>query len=157
MGDAIGTRPPTTPVVVELPEQYAAVVFIDGAVDELPKLMGEAFRLTAEAIAASGAQIAGHPFARYVGFGQRVQAEVGFPYVGRLTATDRVHDAILPAGRAVTTRHVGAYDTIAGAWNRAAAWMREHELVPSGPAWECYLTGPDEPGLPVTEVFWPLD
>lgn len=157
MTDAIDTRLALTPAIAELPERHAAVVGIDGRVDQLPQLMGEAFGLTGEAIGASGATIAGHPFARYHGFGERVQAEVGFPYSGSLVPTGRVKDAILPGGRVVTTTHVGAYDQIGAAWERAAAWMREHGLAASGPPWECYLTGPDEQGPPITEIYWPLD
>jgi len=157
MTDATGTRPVTTPVIVELPERHAATVWVDGRVDELPRLIGEAFGLTAEAIGASGAVIAGPPFARYHSFGERIRADVGFPFTGSLVATDRVHETTLPGGRLVTTTHVGAYDEVGLAWDRAAAWMREQALHASGAPWECYLTGPDEPGPPITEVFWPLD
>jgi len=157
MTDAIGTQPVMTPEIVELPERHAAVIGIDGRVDELPQLMGEAFGLTAQAIGASGAAIAGHPFARYHGFGERVQAEVGFPFTGSLVSTDRVRESILPGGLLVTTTHVGPYEEIGAAWDRATAWMREHAIKPSGPPWECYLTGPDEPGPPITEIYWPID
>jgi effector-binding domain-containing protein len=57
----------------------------------------------------------------------------------------------------VTTTHIGPYDEVGKAWERGMTWMAEHELAPTGPGWECYLTGPDEPGLPVTEIFWPVD
>jgi effector-binding domain-containing protein len=157
MTDAIGTRPALTPEIVELPERHAAVVGIDGRVSELPQLMGEAFGLTAQAIRASGAVIAGPPIARYHGFGVRVQADVGFPFIGSVAATDRVRESTLPGGRLVTTTHVGPYEEIGEAWDRATAWMREHALRASGPPWECYLTGPDEPGPPITEIYWPLD
>jgi effector-binding domain-containing protein len=157
MTDAIGTRPALTPEIVELPERHAAVVGIDGPVEDMPRLMGEAFGLTAQAITGSGAVIAGPPFARYHGFGERIQAEVGFPFTGSLVTTDRVKESILPGGRLVTSTHVGPYEEIAGAWDRAAAWMREHELKATGAPWECYLTGPDEPGPPITEIYWPLD
>jgi effector-binding domain-containing protein len=157
MTDAIGTRHATTPEIVELPERHAAVVGIDGRVDELPSLMGEAFGITAQTIGESGAVIAGPPFARYYGFGERIQAEAGFPFSGTLVPTDHVKETILPGGRLVTTTHVGSYEELAQAWDRAAAWMREHALTSSGAPWECYLTGPDEPGPPITEIFWPLD
>jgi len=157
MTDAIGTRHATTPEIVELPERHAAVVGIDGRVDELPRLMGEAFGLSAETIGESGAVIAGPPFARYYGFGERIQAEAGFPFSGTLVPTDRVRETILPGGRLVTTTHVGSYEELTQAWDRAAAWMREHALTSTGAPWECYLTGPDEPGPPITEIFWPLD
>jgi effector-binding domain-containing protein len=156
MTDAIGTRQVTTPEIIELPERHAAVVGIDGRVDELPRLMGEAFGITAETIGESGAVIAGPPFARYYGFGERIQAEAGFPFSGTLVPTDRVKETILPGGRLVTTTHVGSYEELAQAWDRAAAWMREHALTSTGAAWECYLTGPDEPGPPITEIYWPI-
>ncbi|HEX9551029.1 MAG TPA: GyrI-like domain-containing protein [Candidatus Limnocylindrales bacterium] len=157
MTDAVGTRHATTPEIVELPERHAAVVGIDGRLDELPRLMGEAFGLSAETIGESGAVIAGPPFARYYGFGERIQAEAGFPFSGTLVPTDRVRETILPGGRLVTTTHVGSYEELTQAWDRAAAWMREHALTSTGAPWECYLTGPDEPGPPITEIFWPLD
>lgn len=147
----------TTPTIVELPEQAAAVVDIEGPVAELPALLGEAFCLTEAAITASGAEVAGPPFARYLGLGERIRAEIGFPFRGTLRPTDRVRQAVLPGGRAVTTRHVGSYETVATAWERGMAFQREHGLTPSGPGWECYLTGPEEPGPPVTEIFWPVN
>jgi effector-binding domain-containing protein len=136
MTDAIGTRPALAPEIVELPERHAAAVGIDGRVEELPGLMAEAFGLTATAITGSGAVIAGPPFARYHGFGERVQAEVGFPFTGPLVTTDRVRESILPGGRLVTTTHVGPYEEIAGAWERAMAWMREHGLTATAAPWE---------------------
>ena len=157
MTDAIGTRQVKTPEIVDLPERHAAVIGIDGRVDELPRLMGEAFGLTAQAIGESGAVIAGPPFARYHGFGERIQAEVGFPFSGKLVPSDRVRETILPGGRLATTTHVGPYEELAQAWDRAAAWMREHALTTTSAPWECYLTGPDEPGPPITEIYWPLD
>jgi effector-binding domain-containing protein len=157
MTDAIGTRQVKTPEIVDLPERHAAVIGIDGRVDELPRLMGEAFGLTAQAIGESGAVIAGPPFARYHGFGERIQAEVGFPFSGKLVPSDRVRETTLPGGRLVTTTHVGPYEELAQAWDRAAAWMREHALTTTSAPWECYLTGPDEPGPPITEIYWPLD
>jgi hypothetical protein len=34
--------------------------------------------------------------------------------------------------------------------------MGEHQLECAEPAWEAYLTGPDDPGPPVTKIFWPI-
>jgi len=78
-------------------------------------------------------------------------------FSGTLVPTDRVHETTLPGGRLVTTTHSGPYGTIGDAWERAATWMDEHELKATGAPWECYLTGPDEPGPPITEIYWPLD
>jgi effector-binding domain-containing protein len=156
MTEAIGTRAAATPEIVELPEQRAAVVRIDGRTDELPRLLGEAYGLTQEAIRQSGASIAGPPFARWLAFGKRMSAEAGFPFTGELIATDRVHETVLPGGPTVTTTHVGPYEGIGAAWDRATAWMTEHGLRAAGPGWEAYLTGPDDPGQPVTRLYWPI-
>ena len=156
MTDTLRTRAAVTPEIVEHPERTAAVVRIEGRVDELPKLMGEAFHLTEQAIGESRAVVAGPPFARYLEFGERVIAEVGFPFEGTLVRTDRVREVMLPSGPLVTTTHVGPYDRLGETWERTTAWMGEHELVTAGPGWECYLTGPDESGPPVTEIFWPI-
>jgi effector-binding domain-containing protein len=156
MTDTIGTRPATVPEIVELAERPAAVVRVDAALAELPRVLGEAFGLVARTIADSGATIAGHPFVRYLSFGERIDAEVGFPFAGTLVPTDRVAQTMLPGGRAVTTTHVGPYDEIATAWERTVAWMGEQQLECAGSAWEAYLTGPDDPGPPVTEIYWPI-
>lgn len=156
MTDTIGTRPARTPEIVELVERPAAVVDIDATMAEFVGLLGEAFSVTARTIAVSGATIAGPPFARYLSFGDRIEAEVGFPFAGTVVPTDRVNLTTLPGGRAVTATHVGPYDAIGVAWERAIAWMGEQHLEGAGPAWEAYLTGPDDPGPPVTEIFWPI-
>jgi effector-binding domain-containing protein len=157
MAETIAARPTaTTPEIVTLVERPAAVVLVDATREEFPKKIGEAFALSARVIAVSGAVIAGHPFARYLGFGERIRAEVGFPYAGTLVPTEAARIALLPGGRAVTTTHVGSYDELAGAWDGASAWMKERGLECAGPPWEAYATGPDEPGPPVTQIFWPI-
>jgi effector-binding domain-containing protein len=156
MTDPIGPGPAKSPEIVELVERPAAVVRIGATLAELPGLIGEAFGLSAQAIAVSGAVIAGHPFARYLSFGERIEAEAGFPFAGTLVPTDRVEQIILPGGRAVTATHVGPYDEIGPAWERTAAWLGEHHLEGAGPPWEAYRTGPEEPGPPVTEIVFPI-
>ena len=54
-------------------------------------------------------------------------------------------------------RHVGPYEELGRAWERGTGYLQAQGLTPTGPAWECYLTGPDDPGVPITEIFWPLD
>jgi effector-binding domain-containing protein len=98
----------------------------------------------------------GPPFARYIAFGHRVQAEVGFPFVGRLVEDGHVYRTELPGGRAVTATHAGPYETIGTTWDAARAWIDEQGLEVAGPAWESYLTGPEDPGPPVTEIYWPI-
>ncbi|HEU4673391.1 MAG TPA: GyrI-like domain-containing protein [Candidatus Limnocylindrales bacterium] len=155
MTDVIQARP-LTPEIVQLAPRHAAVVRVAGASGELPALLGEAFGLTMAQVGASGGQVAGPPFARYLAFGERIEAEVGFPYVGTLQPTDRVHDAELPGGRAVMATYVGPYEGIGDAWEQVRGWLRAERLVEAGPPWESYLTGPEEPGAPVTQIVFPV-
>ena len=39
---------------------------------------------------------------------------------------------------------------------RAGPRSTAASMTASGPAWESYLTGPDEPGPPVTEMSFPI-
>lgn len=155
MGESI-SAPAGTPEVVELEPRQAAVLHVVGEPAELPALLREAFEVTMERIAASGGQVAGPPFARYLAFGERVEAEVGFPYIGALAPTDRVRDASLPGGRGVLLTYVGPYEEIGEAWNRIGRWIEEHGFAQASAPWESYLTGPDDPGLPVTQIVFPI-
>jgi effector-binding domain-containing protein len=150
------TRNLTVPDIVELETRHAAVVRITGRSADLPSLLGQAFEATTRQIAASGAHAAGPPFARYLSFGEHVEADVGVPYAGRLLASDLVHDAILPGGRAVVSTIVGPYETIADAWADLDEWIRDRGLERTGPPWESYLTAPSDPGEPVTQIVVPV-
>ena len=156
MSSITATAPATAPHEVELPERATAVVRVTGPAAELPSMIGSAFERTSRAIAASGAAFAGPPFARYFTVGEQIDAEVGFPFVGVLQPTGGVYVSSLPGGRAVTATHVGPYVGLAGAWERVRAWLGEHGLTSSDIPWECYLTGPDEPGPPSTEIVFPV-
>ena len=142
--------------VVEPIPMSGAVVRISGPTSDMPRLFAEAFAATARAIQASRGRMDGPPFARYLAFGHRAQAEVGFPFVGRLVEDGHVHRVELPGGQAVTATHVGSYETIGTTWDAARAWIEEHDLEIAGPAWESYLSGPADPGPHVTEIFWPI-
>ena len=47
-------------------------------------------------------------------------------------------------------------DQIGDAWERVQAWIKEHELESTAAPWEAYLTGPEDPGPPITEIFFPV-
>ncbi len=150
------TTRPSTPVLVTRRPQDAAVVRVEGPVADLPRLLGEAFELTASAIQASGARIAGPPFARYLTFGPEMSAEAGFPFDGDLTPTERVSRTTLPGGQAARATHVGPYDEIAETWEAIQVWIEAQGLAVRSTPWESYLTQPGaEP--PVTEILFPVE
>jgi effector-binding domain-containing protein len=72
-----------------------------------------------------------------------------------------------PAGRELMERtlepmtvaslvHVGSYESLGGSYQALEAWIGEHGYEIAGPPQEIYLTGPQDPGPPVTEVRWPV-
>lgn len=150
------TRPVPTPQLEEVPELPVAIVRFEGTPDAFPQLFGEAFELTASAIERAGARIAGPPFGRYVEFGERIVVEAGFPFVGAVEPVGRVRIGSLPRGRTVSLVHVGSYDRLDAAWGEGRRWIDAHGLTVTGAPWEVYLTGPDDPGPPVTRVVWPV-
>jgi len=156
MTRATAARPVATPLIVDLPTRRTAVVRLDVSASEMPTAIGEAFRLTAEAIMGSAATFAGEPFARYLSMGERIVAEVGFPFEGALRPAGRVRESSLPGGPTVMTTHIGPYDELGQAWERCSLWAHEHGLELTAPGWECYLTDPNEPGPPVTEIYRPI-
>jgi effector-binding domain-containing protein len=142
--------------IVERRPEPAVILEIEGPVADLPRLMSEAFARTAAAIGATGGATVGPPFARYLEFGPRVRAEVGFRFRGPVTPAEPLRIVELPGGPAVTTTHIGPYDAIGDAWDRTSDWVAERGLRASGPPWEVYLNGPDEPGPRITAIFWPI-
>lgn len=144
------------PELVRLEPRRAAVMHVAGDARELPTQLPIAFEATMQQIAVSGGQVAGPPFARYLAFGERIEAEVGFPCTGPLISTDRVKEASLPGGRAVLMTVVGPYEDIGDAWNLVGRWIRDQGLEQASPGWESYLTGPDAPGPPVTQIVFPI-
>ncbi len=67
-----------------------------------------------------------------------------------------LEERALPGGDAAVIVHVGPYDTIGESYQALATWVGEHGFRIAGPPHEIYLTGPDEPGPPVTEIRIPV-
>ncbi len=120
-----------------------------------------------------GIALAGHPFTRYVEVGaglltiepgMRIVATRPAPASGVNVARTAggegsVIEDVLPAGRAATTVHAGAYETLPDAYAALETWMESQSLRASGPPWESYITDPSEHPDPKdwkTEVCWPI-
>src|SRR5262245_22753786 len=63
-----------------------------------------------------------------------VGAEVSEPFIGN----DRVHCSELPAGRAVTTVHLGPYALLSNAHAAIHEWCARHGQQQSSISWEIY-------------------
>lgn len=107
-----------------------------------------------------GAAPAGAPFWKYnvIDMAGRLEVEAGAPVARALAGQGRVIEGVLPEGRYVTLRHVGAPETLAGATASLLDWAANKGLAfdmspsPEGERWGCrleiYLTDPrDEPDM----------
>lgn len=68
----------------------------------------------------------------------------------------RLEMRTVPGGEAAVLVHVGPYDTIGEAYQALAGWIGGHGYQVAGPPSEVYLTSPQDPGPPVTEIRFPV-
>jgi effector-binding domain-containing protein len=64
--------------------------------------------------------------------------EVGAEVSEGFSGNDRVHCSQLPAGRVVTTTHLGPYQRLGEAHSQIRQWCAEHEHRLAGICWEIY-------------------
>lgn len=154
------TITPLEPEVARLPLRETAVVHVDVPADELPQAIGEAIGAVEAAMREAGVDLGGPPFARYLDFGPRIRAEVGFPVLRPAPEMGRVVPGRLPGGRIATVLHLGSYDGLHETYARLVAWLAERGLHPSGPMWEVYWSDPEvepDPATWRTELFAPVE
>jgi effector-binding domain-containing protein len=113
----------------------------------------------------SGREIVGAPIAVYHDpdfTPGSVDIEVVVPVAGPpggplTTPAGRVlGEAVVPGGEAAVLVHTGPYETLHESYRALDDWVAGQGYRPAGPPQEIYLTGPDEPGPPVTELRMPV-
>lgn len=130
------------------------------AIDQIGGLFQDAFAGMGPALAS----LTGPPMAVYHDEefdGTDVDVEVVFPVAGaqeprptpggRMLAETRV-----PGGPAAALVFVGPYAQISGAYQAMGAWLEENGRKIAGPVCELYLSAPNQPGPPVTEIRMPI-
>jgi effector-binding domain-containing protein len=91
-----------------------------------------------------------------------IDVEIAFPVAEHITSAPNTPGGrsfshrVVPGGRAAVTIHQGGYDSIDQSYGLLGNWISEHELKMAGPPQEAYLTSPDDPAGPVTEIRWPV-
>lgn len=78
------------------------------------------------------------------------------PHVGPAAGTSIKN---YPACSALSTEHLGPYDTLHESWLRLYAFAQEEGVQPSGYPWDSYAVGPidqPDPSLWVTELYLPI-
>jgi hypothetical protein len=122
----------------ELEEEFAAVVYADGAEREgLDEWLPGAFEATRAYLEKWGAGPKGDPFLRIVD-GELVAGRLATTPVG---GEGDVEPTELPAGPAATTVHEGGDDTVEEAYAALRAWVAEQGGSPTEEGWEVFPGG----------------
>ncbi|NNU28056.1 GyrI-like domain-containing protein [Isoptericola sediminis] len=139
----------TDPTIETRGEQHLAVVRETVALADIPALYDRALPLIFAALGRAGVEPVGPP----LGISHRMPAEtldlsVAVPVAEPFADDGEVAGETLPAGRAATVLVRGEYDQIAPAYEHLFGWVAAQGLVPTGIAWEQYLTEPSPGGDP---------
>ncbi len=130
-----------------------------GSPEQIGELIGDGFAGLA------GTQLMGPPMAVYHDpefEPTRIDIELVYPTGAGSPATlatpggRKLQEAVVEGGTVASLIHAGPYETIGDSYQALATWIGEHGYRLNGPAQELYLSGPDEPGPPVTEIRMPV-
>jgi effector-binding domain-containing protein len=143
----------------ERPAQSTLAIRVSTSVQDLPKLMGQAFGEIEQHLAAVCGQIAGPPFVAYHNMDmQNLEVEIGFPVSRALPGQGDIGAGEIPAGKVATCLHIGPYSEIPAAYQALSEWMESQGYSPTGVAYEIYLSDPNEtpPQELMTQIVFPL-
>jgi effector-binding domain-containing protein len=93
---------------------------------------------------------------------EEFDVEVAFPVAGNATEAPQTPGGrsfgyrVVPGGKAAVAVHHGPYSTIDQAYAALGTWLESTDLKMAGPPQEVYLTPPDDPSDPITEIRWPV-
>ncbi|WP_426595164.1 GyrI-like domain-containing protein [Cellulomonas sp. McL0617] len=148
--------------VEDQPTALVAVLRERVAMDALPEFYDRAYRAVAEEVGAAGLTITGPAFGWYRDMPtDSVDLAAGF-WVGAdapRALAGGVEVVELPGGPAAVGVHVGAYDTLPGAWSEFRTWTMTHATSMRGDFLEVYVTDPSEvadPSQNATRLVLPI-
>jgi effector-binding domain-containing protein len=90
---------------------------------------------------------------------EKWRIEAGFAVPRVLPGAGEVVPSTLPACRALTTIHIGPYETLGDTWGALEAWAIEHHFERGDVMWEVYLTDPQavpDPAQWQTKLIVPI-
>lgn len=136
--------------VVEVAPCPAGAVMVDDV--EFPSgltpLFDRVFSQLPGALAGSGAEFAGPPYALYTRMdGDSVDVQIGFPLAagldGPISSDDlEVVPSLLPGGEVMILSHLGPFDGLGATWQSFTEQIAASGREPGGPVWEWYVSDP---------------
>jgi effector-binding domain-containing protein len=143
----------------DVPAQPALFVRRRTTRDALAAVLGECFGAVVAHATATGAVLAGAPFARYLDTGDEVTVEAGLPVAEPAAGAGEVEAGSLGGGPVAVVVHHGPYEDLPEVYAGLERWAEETGEKAGGPPWEVYLTDPatvPDPSNWRTDVYWPL-
>ena len=127
-------------------------------VENLKNVLGASFGAIAQHIMSRGGQIIDAPYVAYFNMDMsNLDLEIGFPVAAPLPSAGNIEGSKLSPGRYVTCLYTGPYEEMEPVYKGIADFMQQHELKPTGAAYEFYLNGPETPPANLqTRIEFPL-
>lgn len=128
----------TMPEPIQLPEQRVLYVRDTVSPGDLPVFQGRALQAIWSVLDPTQLAAPGHPYVRYhLVTDREMDVEVGVPVTTDAVADGTVRVGSLPAGAALTHRHMGSHHRLGDAYAALGAGDANGS-VPAGPPWEVY-------------------
>lgn len=129
----------TAVAIQRLAPQLVLIIRSTIQTSDLSEAVGDRISALEGYLRRSGAKPSGPPYVRYHTFKEtETDFEFGVPVVEPVAGEDRITRSELPGGEAATTWHTGPHDKLGDAYDRIAAWLKEHSREPDGVPWEVY-------------------
>jgi len=149
------------PVIAQSPGRHVLYQHHLAMETEIAATFGRAFEALYGRVAQAGVAPAGPPFAIYHNEpkqGEPFEMDICVGVSSPISPSPGLEFMELPATRVVSLLHIGPYDALGGAYEAVKAYIGEHDLEPSAPPREFYLSPPDVPPAQVqTLVEFPID
>lgn len=145
--------------LLELPDQPTLVMRSILPVGKLPEFFGKAYGGIMAYLSELGEYPSGMPFAAYYGLDMNaLDIEAGFPVARELEGKGEIKPGVIPAGKYISTIHIGAYDAVQPAYDALVQWAKENGYETTGISYEYFLNDPStDPSIePETEIRYPL-
>lgn len=145
--------------LIDLPDQPTLTMRSVMPVGKLPEFFGKAFGGIMGYLEQLGEYPAGMPFGAYHNLDMTaLDVEAGFPVTHKIEGKGEIITGLIPAGKFISTIHIGPYDSVNLAYDALAQWAKENGYELTGLAYEYYLNDPSsDPSIkPETEIRLPL-
>jgi len=145
--------------LLELQPQPTLIIRTRTPVQDLPRVLGEAYKTILDYLSEIGKMPHGAPFVAYYNMDmENLDIEVGFPVGRPLSGQETVLPGEIPGGKYAAATYTGPYHQISSAYEALTAWVQQHNYEVSGIAYEIYLNDPSNvpPDELQTQILFPL-